>query len=88
MKNEKRVTRRLILNIPDSLAKEAEKNGLLKPKILESLIRAELRCRHINHLFDVTDRLASLNLPPLTDEEIQSEIQAARTLKHSHASSS
>lgn len=37
---------------------------------------------------DVTDRLASLNLHPLTDEEIQPEIQAARILKHNHASSS
>lgn len=85
MKNEKTVTLKLILTLPDSLAREAEEKGLLKPKILESLLRTELRRRHINHLFDIADRLASINIPPLTDEEIESEILAARTIKHTHA---
>lgn len=85
MKNEKTVTLKLILTLPDSLAREAEEKGLLKPKILESLLRTELRRRHINHLFDIADRLASINIPPLTDEEIESEIQAARTIKHTDA---
>ena len=88
MKSEKTITRKLILTLPDSLAREAEEKGLLKPKILESLLRAELRRRHINHLFDIADRLASINLPPLTDEEVESEIQAARSIKHTHASGS
>ncbi len=70
----------LRLNLPDSVAREAGAQGLLCAEAIESLLRAELRRRHVDQLFDAADRLAALP-EPLTDEEIEAEIQAARDEK-------
>lgn len=70
----------LQLNLPDGVAREAEAQGLLHAEAIESLLRAELRRRHIDQLFDTADRLAALP-DPLTDEEIEAELTAARDEK-------
>ena len=66
----------LRLTLPDSLAREAEAKGLLTPQALESLLRAELQRGRVNQLFQAAERLATL--PPLTEAEVEAEIQAAR----------
>jgi hypothetical protein len=66
----------LTLTLPDSLAREAEASGLLTPQGLEALLRAEVQRRRVTQLFDAADRLAAL--PPLTEAEVEAEIQAAR----------
>lgn len=67
------------LLIPDNLAREAEANGLLTPEAIGALLRNELhRRKSITRLFDAGDRLAALDLPPLTDAELEAEIQAVR----------
>lgn len=68
----------VVLNLPDSLAKEAEANGLLRPEFIESLLRAEIRRRRVNKLFAAADRLAELDMPPLTESEVEAEIASAR----------
>ncbi|MDT7542312.1 MAG: hypothetical protein QOE33_2216 [Acidobacteriota bacterium] len=68
----------VIINLPDGLAKEAEANGLLTPEFIESLLRAEIRRRRVNKLFVAADRLADLDLPTLTETEVEAEITAAR----------
>jgi hypothetical protein len=68
----------VVLNLPDNLAQEAEANGLLKPEFIESLLRAEIRRRRINKLFAAADRLAELDLPTLSESEVEAEIVAAR----------
>ena len=68
----------VILNLSDNLAKEAEDNGLLKPEFIESLLRAEIRRRRVNKLFAAADRLADLEMPPLTEAEVEAEIIKAR----------
>lgn len=68
----------LKLALPDKLAREAEAAGLLKPQAIKRLLRAEIRRRRVNQLFDAADRLAALDLPPLTLAEIESEVKAAR----------
>jgi hypothetical protein len=42
------------------------------------------RLQKINCLFDHADKLANLDLPRLTAEEVEQEIQAARKEKHSN----
>ena len=85
--NQKTVLIELRLILPESLAHEAEANGLLTPQALESLLRAELHRRHINHLFDAADRLAALAMPSLTEAEVEAEIQAVRNERRkAHAS--
>ena len=70
------------LALPDSLAREAQASGLLEPATLEQLLRDEIRRRRVNQLFEAADRLAALNAPLLTEAEIEAEIQAARTARH------
>ena len=67
----------ILLTLPDSLAREAEASGLLKPEFIASLLKTELRRRKVNKLFAAADRLADLDAP-ITDAEIEAEIAAAR----------
>ena len=71
-------TLELTLQLPDQLAREAEATGLLKPKAIEYLLRQEIRRRQADGLFDAADRLASLDVPPLTAAEVEAEIAAVR----------
>jgi hypothetical protein len=72
------------LLLSDSLAREAEANGLLTPESIEALLRNELqRRKSVTLLFDAADRLAALDLPPLTDAELEAEIQAVRDARRS-----
>jgi len=71
------------LTLPDNLAREAQAEGLLTPETLERLLREEVRRRRVDELFEAADRLAALNVPPLTDAEIEAEIQAARAERRS-----
>lgn len=84
----KRKTIRLKLTLPDSLAREAEARGLLTSEVLEELIRAEVKRRRVDQLFEAADRLAVVPLPPLTDLEIEAEIQAVRARKRALDASS
>ncbi|MDI6768981.1 MAG: hypothetical protein QMD04_04830 [Anaerolineales bacterium] len=66
------------LKLPETLLKEAQSAGLLKPVELEKLLRAELRRRRVDKLFATADKLAALDEPLLTNDEIEAEIAAAR----------
>jgi hypothetical protein len=66
------------LELPEELAREAQKRGLLSSKAIESLIRSEIRRARIERLFDDMERLSDVDTPPLTDAEVEAEIQAVR----------
>ncbi len=68
----------LKLDLPDSVAREAEANGLLTSEAIERLLRAELRRRRVDEFFKAADRLAALDMPVLTAAEVEAEIQAVR----------
>ena len=68
----------LDLKLPDSLAREAQAAGLLTPQAIEQLLREEIRRRRVGRLFETADRLAALDMPPLTEAEVEAEIKAAR----------
>ena len=67
------------LSLPDQILKEAQAGRLLNPRAIERLLREEIRRRHVEEFFAAADTLAALDLPELTDEEIQQEIQLARS---------
>lgn len=69
------------LDLPDSLAREAETNGLLRPEAIELMLREEIRRRRVNNLFDAADRLAALDAP-LTESEVEAEIATVRQARH------
>jgi len=66
------------LLLPDSLAHEAEAKGLLTPQAMESMLRSEIRRRRVDQLFEAADRLADLEIPMLTEAEVETEIRAVR----------
>lgn len=81
MSQEPTVQLELTLLLPDTLAREAAARGLLTPRGLEALLRAELQRHRTDQLFVAADRLAASSLTPLTEAEVEAEIQAARAEK-------
>ncbi len=73
------------LTLPDDLARQAKDVGLLDPPAIERLIRAEIRRRRVNRMFNAADRLAALDISPLTETEVEAEIQAARAARRADA---
>ncbi len=73
---ESNVQLEIRLSLPDSVAREAKASGLLEPESMESLLREALRKQRIDRLFEAADRLAAAPLPPLTEAEIEAEVQA------------
>jgi hypothetical protein len=69
------------LDLPESLAKEAQQAGLLAPKEMEKLLREEIRRRAVGELFEAMDRMAAVEGPPMTEDEIQAEIDAVRAAR-------
>ena len=59
--------------------------GLLEPGSLEAMPCGELRRRRTDRLFEAADQFAALPEPPLTEQELEVEIQAARAGRATHA---
>lgn len=72
------MTLQVNLDLPDSLAKEASNLGLLEPQALQNMLREAVRRRHMARLTEARERVAATGIPPLTMEEIQTEIEADR----------
>ena len=68
----------LKLVLPDSLAQEAARMGLLDPDSLQALLREAVRSRRIARLAEARSKIAASGIPPLTMEEIEAEIMADR----------
>lgn len=71
----------LKLSLPDNLAKEAAQAGLLSDAEIEKLLLEEIRRRATSELFDAMDRMATVEGAPMTEEEIQAEIDAVRAAR-------
>ena len=71
-------TLELKVNLPDNLAQEATRMGLLDPESLQSLLREAVRNRRIAQLAEARQRVAAAGIAPLTMEEIQAEIEVDR----------
>ena len=72
------VTLNLKLNLTENLYEEAKLAGLLAPNSIEAMLRKELKRQRIDKLFESADRLANLDLPVLSIEEVEAEITALR----------
>jgi hypothetical protein len=70
--------RAVTLTLPDDLAAQAERLGLLTSDAYENWLREEVRRRAWDRLSDAMQRLAAVDEPPLTDEELEAEVAAAR----------
>ena len=70
------------INLPDQLAQEAQRAGLLTPASLERILREYLKTRKTDELFDAMDRMAAVDEPAMTPEEIAEELHAMRAARH------
>ncbi|MBX3055734.1 MAG: hypothetical protein KF770_04605 [Anaerolineae bacterium] len=69
----------LTLTLPDDVAKQAKAANLLNPETITALIEQELeRQNQVDQLFRAMDRLANVEMRPLTESEIEVEVDAAR----------
>lgn len=67
----------ITVSLPDDLAQAARSAGLLRDEAIAALLREAMQKRQVDRLFDSMGKLAALE-PPLTEEEIDAEIAAAR----------
>ena len=66
------------INLPDQLAQEAHHAGPLTPERLERILREQLKARKTDELFTAMDRVAAVDEPAMTPEEIAEELHAMR----------
>lgn len=66
------------INLPDQLAQEAQRAGLLTPATLERILREYLKSRKVDELFAAMDRMAAVAEPAMTPEEVAEELHALR----------
>lgn len=69
------------LNLPDQIAQEAQRAGLLSGQAIERLIEEAVRREAGKKLLDAMQRLRDANVPPLTEDEIAEEVKAVRAVR-------
>ena len=71
--------------LPDQLAQEAQRAGLLSPELLEKWLREQLKARHVDQLFSAMDRMSAADEPPvMSPEAVAEEIAAMRAERRAH----
>lgn len=76
------------LELPEDLEREIEKAGLLAPDAVEAIFREQLRRFHLGELLKDARETAADNIPPMTMEEIQAEVDAVRAERRRRAAGS
>jgi len=66
------------LSLPERFAKAAKKAGLLNAAAIETLLREAMRKRALERFVQAADRVAAAGIPPMSEEEIQAEVDAVR----------
>ena len=77
-------TLELKLNLPERLAQDAQAAGLLTPEAVAELLRDELKRRAGERLKESLRKIDQTNLPPLSEQDIQTEIDSARRERRRH----
>jgi len=71
-------TLELTISLPDELASKARAAGLLSSASIEKLLREQLRKQAGLELRAMLGKLDAAGEPPMTEEEVQAEIDAHR----------
>jgi hypothetical protein len=66
------------ITLPDQLAQEAQRAGLLTPAHLERWLQEQLKAQKQKTFFEAVDRMAAVNTPEMSPEEIAIEISVMR----------
>ena len=74
------------IELPDATANAARDAGLLTPQALERLINDALRRKQAaDSLLSIADRVAAAGIPPMSMDEINAELKAARAERKQRA---
>ena len=75
------------IELPDATARAAQEAGLLTPKALERMLNDALsRKQAADSLLSIAERVAAAEIAPMSMEEINAEVKAARAERRQHAS--
>lgn len=67
------------IELPDTTAQAAQAAGLLTPQALDRLLTEALRRREAaNSLLSIAERVGAAGIAPMTMQEINAEVKAAR----------
>ena len=66
------------ITLPDDLAQDLTKAGLLEPPVIEAMLRARLRATRIAAFGQIRATLLADPIEPMTNDEINAEITAYR----------
>lgn len=69
------------LNLPDQIAQEAQRAGLLNGRAIERLIEEAVRREAGKKLLEAMQLLRDANVPPLAEADIAAEVKAARAAR-------
>jgi hypothetical protein len=80
------MTTKIQIELSDAIAQAAQAAGLLTPQALDRLLSNALRRQQAaNYLLTVADEVAAAGIPPMTMEEINAEVKAARKERQQRA---
>jgi hypothetical protein len=74
------------IELPESTAQAARAAGLLTSEALDRLLMEAIRRRQAaDELLTIADRVAAAGIEPMSMEEINAEVKAARAERHQRA---
>lgn len=74
------------IELPEATAQAARDAGLLTPQALERLLNEALRRKQAaDSLLSVADRVAAAGIEPMSMDEINAEVKAARAARKQRA---
>ena len=71
----------LTVTLPDDLAQKAREAGLLSPEGIERTLRDALKREAGRKLLEIGKSMQAANLRPMSEEEIQAEVDAVRAAR-------
>ncbi|MEQ1836559.1 MAG: hypothetical protein ABL862_09000 [Candidatus Nitrotoga sp.] len=81
------ITAIIQITLPDQLAQEAQRAGLLSQSALERLLREQLQAQRQDGFFAAMGRIAQVAEPPaMSPEEVAGEMRAMREERRAKAS--
>ena len=73
----------LTVTLPDELARKAEAAGLLNAQGIERALREALKREAGRKLLEIAREIEASGIPPMSEEEIQAEVDAVRAARRS-----
>ena len=74
------------ITLPDQLALEAQRAGLLAPTTLARTLRQQLKTQRLDELFTAAERMAAVDEPGvMTPEDVADDLRAMRAQRRPQA---